>query len=99
MVDSSAILVEDLRDMPLRGLMQLHTGEAFRVYMLIDGKRTIFRTRKSLYTVFILNIIVVRVVIDKRVLEDILEGRVGLLRGKKVKYGKYKVVRFLTPKK
>jgi len=51
--------------------------------MLIDGKRTIFRTRKSLYTVFILNIIVVRVVIDKRVLEDILEGRVGLLRGKK----------------
>lgn len=41
----------------------------------------------------------VRVVVDKRVLEDILEGRVGLLRGKKVKYGKYRVVRFLMPKK
>jgi hypothetical protein len=41
----------------------------------------------------------VRVVINKRMLEDILEGRVGLLRGKKVKYGKYRVVRLLTPKK
>jgi hypothetical protein len=40
----------------------------------------------------------VRVVIDKKILEDSLEGRVGLFLGG-VKYGKYKVVRFLTPKK
>lgn len=39
-----------------------------------------------------------RVVIDKKLLDEIVDGKKRILRGKKLKYGKYKIIKVLTAK-
>ncbi|MCX8204990.1 MAG: hypothetical protein N3H31_05010 [Candidatus Nezhaarchaeota archaeon] len=41
----------------------------------------------------------VRVVVDKKLLEDVIEGRVKVVRGRRLRLGRFKILRVLTPKK
>jgi len=42
---------------------------------------------------------VVKVVLSEKILRLILEGKIKLARGKKLKYGKYRIVRRYVPKR
>jgi len=42
---------------------------------------------------------VVKVVLSEKILRLILEGKIKLAKGKKLKYGKYRIVRRYVPKR